>query len=107
MWRCLRFYPDGFVIGISFAGHDDDAATWWGRRSHDGMKGYYRIKGRDIEFACTGDWGTSVYIGKVRKDGLRITFSNGKQCSELYRFVYGEEGVDADGSDTATSAEKP
>jgi hypothetical protein len=56
------------------------------------MKGYYRIKGRDIEFACTATWGTTVYVGKVRKDGLRITSANGKACSTFYRFVCGEEG---------------
>ena len=89
----FRFYPDGFVIGIVFGSQrDTGVATWWGRRSHDGMKGYYRIKGRDIEFACTAEWGTTVYVGKVRKDGLRITSANGKPCSVFYRFVYGEEG---------------
>jgi hypothetical protein len=91
--RYFRFYPDGFVIGIVFASRDNDVATSWGRRSQDGMKGYYRIKGRDIEFACTASWGTTVYGGKVRKDGLRITSANGKPCSTFYRFVYGEEGV--------------
>ena len=90
--RYFRFYPDGFVIGIVFGSRKDDVATWWGRRSHDGMKGYYRLKGRDIEFACTADWGTTVYVGKVRKDGLRITSCNGKPCSMFYRFIYGEEG---------------
>lgn len=93
----FRFYPDRFVIGIVFGSSKDKdhgVATWWGRRSHDGMKGYYRIKGRDIEFACTGDSGTTVYVGKVRKDGLRITSSNGKSCSIFYRFVCGQEGVE-------------
>jgi hypothetical protein len=88
----LRFYPDGFVIGILFGSQKNDVATWWGRRSYDGMKGYYRITGRDIEFACTDTWGTAVCVGKVRKDGLRITSYNAKPCSTFYRFVYGEEG---------------
>jgi hypothetical protein len=56
------------------------------------MRGYYRIEGSDIEFACTAEWGTTVYIGRLRKDGLRITSSNGKACNDRYRFVYGEEG---------------
>lgn len=92
----FRFYPDKFVIGIVFGSRQDDGvATWWGRRSHDGMKGYYRITRREIEFACTADWGTTVYVGKVRKDGLRITSANGKSCNVFYRFFYGEEGVEA------------
>lgn len=94
----FRFYPDGFVNGIVFGSPKDKdygVATWWGRRSHDGMKGYYRIKRREIEFACTADYGTTVYVGKVRKDGLRITSANGKPCSAFYRFFYGEEGAEA------------
>jgi hypothetical protein len=92
----FRFYPDGFVIGIMFSSRKDNGvATWWGRRSHGGMKGYYRIKQREIEFACTADWGTTVYVGKVRKDGLRITSANGKPCNVFYRFFYGKEGVEA------------
>jgi hypothetical protein len=76
--RYFRFYPDGFVIGASFGSLKDDVATWWGRHQNDGPKGYYRIEGRDIEFACTDSSGTTVYLGKLRKDGLRITSSNGK-----------------------------
>lgn len=52
----LRFYPDGFVIGTIFGSKSDAVATYWGRRSYDGMKGYYSMKGRDIEFACTERW---------------------------------------------------
>ena len=92
--RYFRFYPDGFVIGIVFGSRSDGVATWWGRRSHDGMKGYYHIKGREIEFACTADWGTTVYIGRIRKDGLRITSCNNKPCSDFYRFTSGKEGVE-------------
>lgn len=93
--RYFRFYPDKFVIGIVLASRDDSIATWWGRRTHDGMKGYYRIKGRDIEFACTDDWGTTVYVGKVWKNGIRITSANGKPCSVFYRHFCGDEGVEA------------
>src|ERR1035438_6607320 len=96
--RYFRFYPDGFVIGALFGSLKDDVATWWGRHQHDGPKGYYRIKRREIEFACTADWGTTVYVGKVRKDGLRITSANGKPCSVFYRFFDGEEGVEAGSS---------
>lgn len=97
----FRFYPDGFVIGIVFGSCQDKdrgIATWWGRHSHDGMKGYYRIYDRNIEFACTGDWGTTVYVGKIRKDGLRITSTNGQSCNVFYRLYYGEERVGDDPS---------
>jgi hypothetical protein len=89
----LRFYPDGFVIGIVFGSRKDDVLTpWWGRHDQDGMKGYYRIKGRDIEFACTDAEKTRIYVGKVRKDGLRITSVDGKPLNRFYRFVLGQEG---------------
>lgn len=103
--RCLRFYPDGFVIGIVFGSRQDaGVATWWGRRINDGMKGYYNVNARNIEFACTASWGTTVYVGTIRKDGLRITSANGKPCSTFYRFFSGEEGVPSDDSPEVSSS---
>lgn len=89
----FRFYPDGFVIGIFFGSRRDaEVATWWGRRSNDGMKGFYRLKGRDIELACMAEFGAMLFSGRLRRDGVRITSCNGTACSSFYRFVYGREG---------------
>lgn len=89
----FRFYPDRFACGIGFASKKDTGvATWWGRRGNDGQRGFYRLKGREIEMACMGDTQALVYRGRLHKGGLIITWCNGTECRRVYRFVEGREG---------------
>jgi hypothetical protein len=93
LWEQFRFYADGWVAHVVFFSRiDGEPATWWGRRVGPDIYGSYRTKGRAIQIACMGHGGVLLYAGRVRKDGVRLTACNGRECGTFYRFYEGAEG---------------
>lgn len=87
----LRFYPDRLMVGVTFASRQKGVATWFGRHTGGRMLGVYSIAGREIEMACMGDSGASVFAGRVWKHGLTITSCNGVERQTIFHFIEGRE----------------
>ena len=88
----LRFFADGFVVGVTTDGNTDGSAanvSNWLKHSYNNS-GQYKLQGNQISFSLKSSCGVVDYNGIVTKRGLELnshSHINGNCSARNYSFV--------------------
>ncbi len=92
-YNYMRFYPNGKAITAASTGTIPDLKVWFNLDMKNISIGDYTIKGKRIFFITASKAGTTLYSGKIKKNGMLLKIKvkslteGGKTWRQLYYFI--------------------
>jgi hypothetical protein len=106
----LRFYPDNYVVAMSYAGSPEEVTEFIGRDYTVLPQGKYRLSGYTVTFTTKAARGEIDYTGTIDGENItfrihsRITDFSGEQRFEFHKVAFPES---AKAPKKANSAPEP